>query len=53
VVAENMELAKKYFPLLDTKKIGYIVLYNEKKPIANNYAGRVLIWNDFLKIGEG
>jgi long-subunit acyl-CoA synthetase (AMP-forming) len=52
VVAENMDLAKKYISLLSQKKINYIVLYNETKPIADNHGGRLLSWNDFLNLGK-
>ena len=41
-------MAKRYLSLLESKKIEYIVIYKDQKPIANSYGGRLLKWNDFL-----
>lgn len=52
VVAENLELAKKYLKLLGEKKINYIVLYDESKPIADSHGGRLLTWSQFIELGK-
>lgn len=53
VVAETLELARKYLGLLESRRLEYIVLYKEDKPLASNHGGRLLKWADFLKLGEG
>lgn len=51
VIAENKELASKFYKLLEQGSIEKIVLYDDEVG-ENNFGGKLMVWKDFIELGS-
>lgn len=51
VIAENKELASKFYKLLEQGSIDRIVLYDDEVG-ENNFGGKLILWKDFIELGS-
>lgn len=52
VVAENVELAKKYHDLIKLGVVKYVVIYKGESLPEDTFDGRIMLWKDFMARGK-